>query len=73
MGPFSKEEVFAQPPDVILGDPSVAPAFHADPLLSRLSAVKSGRVYTLPPDLTSRPGPRLADGLVLVARALHGH
>ena len=71
-GPFSKEQVFVQPPDVILGDPSVAPAFRADPLLSRLSAVKSGRVYALPPDLTSRPGPRLADGLVLVARALHG-
>ena len=71
-GPFSKEEVFAHPPDVILGDPSVAPAFRADPLLSRLSAVKAGRVYSLPPDLTSRPGPRLADGLVLAAKALHG-
>jgi len=71
-GPFSKEQVLANAPDVILGDPSVAPAFRADPLLSRLSAVQRGRVYTLPPDLTSRPGPRLADGLVLVARALHG-
>ena len=71
-GPFSKELVLVTPPEVILGDPSVAPAFRADPLLSRLPAVRGGRVYSLPPDLTSRPGPRLADGLVLVARALHG-
>ncbi len=71
-GPFSKEEVLAKSPDVILGDPSVAPAFRADALLSHLAAVRSGRVYSLPPDLTSRPGPRLADGLVRVARALHG-
>jgi len=71
-GPFSKEQVLANSPDVILGDPSVAPAFRADALLSHLAAVQHGHVYALPPDLTSRPGPRLADGLVLVAKALHG-
>ena len=71
-GPFSKEEVVANPPDVILGDPSVSAAFRTDPLLRRLPLVQSGRVYSLPPDLTSRPGPRLADGLMLVAKALHG-
>jgi iron complex transport system substrate-binding protein len=71
-GPFSKEQVLVNSPDVILGDPPVAPAFRADALLSHLSAVRLGRVYSLPPDLTSRPGPRLADGLVLVARVLHG-
>ena len=71
-GPFSKEQVLANAPDVILGDSSAAPAFRADALLGHLSAVQRGRVYSLPPDLTSRPGPRLADGLVLVARALHG-
>ena len=71
-GPFSKELVLVNPPSVILGDASVMPAFRADPLLSHLAAVRQGRVYSLPPDLTSRPGPRLADGLVLVARALHG-
>ncbi len=71
-GPFSKEQVLANSPDVILGDSSVAPAFRTDPLLRRLPAVLRGRVYSLPPDLTSRPGPRLADGLVLVAQALHG-
>ncbi len=71
-GPFSKEQVLANAPDVILGDSAVAAAFRTDPLLRRLPAVTRGRVYVLPPDLTSRPGPRLADGLVLVAQALHG-
>ena len=71
-GPFSKEQVLANAPDVILGDAAVAAAFRTDPLLRRLPAVTRGRVYALPPDLTSRPGPRLADGLVLVAQALHG-
>ena len=71
-GPFSKEQVLANAPDVILGDASVAAAFRSDSLLRRLPAVLRGRVAALPPDLTSRPGPRLADGLVLVAQALHG-
>lgn len=70
-GTFSKELVLAHPPDVILGDAIVQAAFRADPLLSRLAAVRAGRFYALPGDLTSRPGPRLADGLVLVAKALH--
>ena len=71
-GTFSKEQVLAHPPDVILGDAAVQAAFRADPLLGRLAAVRAGRFYALPGDLTSRPGPRLADGLVLVAKALHG-
>ena len=71
-GAFSREQVLAHPPDVVLGDAGVQAAFRADPLLSRLSAVRQGRFYALPADLTSRPGPRLADGLVLVAKALHG-
>ena len=71
-GPFSKEQALASAPDVILGDASAAAAFRTDPLLRRLPAVTHGRVYSLPADLTSRPGPRLADGLVLVAQALHG-
>ncbi len=71
-GAFSQEQVFANPPDVVLGDASVPAAFRADPVLRRLSAVRQGRFYALPADLTSRPGPRLADGLLLVAKALHG-
>ena len=71
-GAFSKERILLLPPDVVLGDASVAAAFRADPFLRRLTAVRLGRFYALPADLTSRPGPRLADGLLLLARALHG-
>ena len=70
-GVFSKEQVLAHPPDVVLGGAGTLAAFRADPLLSHLPAVRAGRFSALPSDLTSRPGPRLADGLVLVARALH--
>ncbi len=71
-GAFTKERILALPPDVVLGDSSVEAAFRADPFLRRLAAVRLGRFYALPADLTSRPGPRLADGLLLLARALHG-
>ena len=71
-GVFSKEQVLAHPPDVVLGDTDTLAAFRSDPLLSHLRAAQTGRFTALPADLTSRPGPRLADGLVLVARALHG-
>jgi len=71
-GPFSKERVLASAPAVILGDATISASFRTDPLLRRLPAVMLGHIYAFPPDLTSRPGPRLADGLVLVAQALHG-
>ena len=39
-----------------------------------VSAIKQGRIIDdIPPDLILRPGPRLADGVVAVARRLYGH
>ena len=70
-GTFSKEQLLIHPPDVILGDAGTRAAFLNDPLLRRLPAVRAGRMYAIDPDLTSRPGPRLADGLVEVAWAIH--
>ena len=70
-GTFSKEQVLAHPPDVVLGDAAVQAAFRADPLLGRLPLYGQAAFMPCRGDLTSRPGPRLADGLVLVARALH--
>jgi len=74
---FSKETLLAADPHVYIiasgsdmgrgagGKPTLpAP-------LNRLTAAKTGRVYQLPADLLFRPTPRLADGLVLLARALH--
>lgn len=34
-------------------------------------AVKTGKVYKIPADLLSRPGPRVVDGLEQIAHALH--
>ncbi|RMZ52667.1 hypothetical protein APUTEX25_000786 [Auxenochlorella protothecoides] len=38
----------------------------------QLPAARAGEVYLAPAPLFSRPGPRLADGVALLARALHG-
>lgn len=37
-----------------------------------VEAVRTGRVYDLPPSLVTRPGPRIVDGLALIARLLSG-
>lgn len=36
-----------------------------------IAAVQSGRVVPVDPDLTNRPGPRIVDGLELIAKALY--
>ncbi len=38
---------------------------------TRVAAVGRGRIHELDPDLVSRPGPRLVDGLERIARLLH--
>ena len=37
-----------------------------------MAAVRTGRVYDLPASLVTRPGPRIVDGLALIARLLSG-
>ncbi len=37
-----------------------------------IPAVKNGRVCVLDPDLITRPGPRIIEGLNLLAKAIHG-
>lgn len=70
--PYSKEAVLAHPPDVILAGVGEAAALRADPLLRSLPAVRAGRFITASdPNTLTRPGPRLADALLQVARALH--
>lgn len=69
--PYSKEAALAHPPDVILASPSDQAALRADPALQDLPAVRAGRFLNVSSDLISRPGPRLADALLQVARALH--
>jgi len=41
------------------------------PFYNRLDAVRQGRVYSIDADLLSRPGPRITEGLALLAGILH--
>ena len=71
------EAVIARDPQVILG-PEVpgSDTLTVEKLRARkgwggIDAVRDARVFALSGDLTSRPGPRLVEGLELVARALY--
>ncbi len=71
----TEEAILDMSPQVILilGGPEVtARAFGlAHPALANTPAVLNGRVYGINPDLVSRAGPRVADGLEAIARRLH--
>jgi iron complex transport system substrate-binding protein len=72
---FSREAVVARAPEII-----IAPALHGAGSISEAAlqqafpttpAVRNQRLVLIDPDLTSRPGPRLVDGLEKLAQALH--
>lgn len=70
------EAIIERNPAVILGPSSQSGVFSAEAIAQRpgwtdIQAVRDGRVYTLDGDSTSRPGPRLADGLEALAKALY--
>ncbi|WP_420454158.1 ABC transporter substrate-binding protein [Rubrivirga sp.] len=71
----SDEVVLEMAPEVIvvLAGPDYDPArlLERHPTFFSLPAVQNGRVYGLDPDLVSRPGPRLVEGLERLARLLH--
>jgi cobalamin transport system substrate-binding protein len=72
-----EELVVADPQLIILGDssydPTITPAsVAARPGWGQLSAVRQGHVVPYPDDpVTTRPGPRIVDGLEALARAIH--
>lgn len=72
----STEQVLTAAPDVILltvaarDAPARVAALRARAGWQRVPAVRSGRIFTVDPDLMSRPGPRLLVGLRAVARHL---
>ncbi|MBI4337221.1 MAG: ABC transporter substrate-binding protein [Chloroflexi bacterium] len=76
---LSPEAVVQADPQVILladssqfGSGAETPeSVKARPGWGSISAVRQGRVYSINPDLTSRPGPRIVDGLEALARALY--
>jgi iron complex transport system substrate-binding protein len=72
----SAEEVLRRDPSVILGPASRGLRLSPERIGQRpgwrhLAAVKNHRMYLLDDDLVSRPGPRLAEALEAVAKALY--
>lgn len=66
--------VEADPEVIILGDAAggeSAQTVKSRPGWANISAVKSGRIYVIDPDIVSRPGPRLVDALQTLAQMLY--
>ncbi len=71
---WSVDQLVADGPDVYLvaSESGVSAKEVAKrPGFSAIDAVGAGRVYLVDSDLISRPGPRVVDGLVALARILH--
>ncbi len=73
---LNQEAVFLADPEVILladhgsaGETPERVAARAG--WQQISAVKTGRVHGVDPDLTNRPGPRMVDGLESMAKLMH--
>jgi len=70
------EEVLKSQPDVILftgmADAASLPRrMNFWRQWTMLPAVRAGRLYWVEPDLVDRPGPRLVDGLEMLANYFH--
>jgi len=74
-GQISQEELLIQNPDVILlGDAAYgvsADQIKQRPGWDKLKAVADGNIQTFDDNLVSRPGPRLVDGLEILAKLIH--
>jgi iron complex transport system substrate-binding protein len=71
---WSLDRLVAESPDVYLVSSESGASLDAvagRPGFQAIEAVAEGRVYLVDSDLVSRPGPRVVDGLRLVAGALH--
>lgn len=73
---FSIEEILAADPDIIILEDyqygATPESVAARSAWSNLTAVKEGKVFAInDPNLTCRYGPRLVDGLELLARMIH--
>ncbi len=72
---FSLEVLVSTDPEIIIVDAShgeaLIPDFGSLTGWNEMSAVKNGEIYLIDGNLTSRPGPRIADGLEEMARIIH--
>ncbi|MDD5559706.1 ABC transporter substrate-binding protein [Candidatus Methylomirabilis sp.] len=75
---FSLEELISADPDLIILSDALAPLHPQTPELvaqrpgwSGLRAVRRGTIVAIDANVISRPGPRIVEGLELLARLLH--
>jgi iron complex transport system substrate-binding protein len=71
---YSVEQLVTDQPAVYLGTLSSigdADSLEKRPGYSAISAIKTGRVFSLDDNLVSRPGPRVVEGVREIAAALH--
>lgn len=68
--PVPLEDVLSRNPQVILLLYPGGDRLRGRPGWAVLDAVRAGRVYDLPTSLVARPGPRVVEGLELIARLL---
>lgn len=72
---FDIEKLIERDPDVYLAnkysDDKTVESIKNNNGYEALSAVKNDRIYILDPNIVSRPGPRIVDGLELIAKTLH--
>lgn len=72
------ERVLVLDPDVVIdaamGEANTAQRMGKDaPGWGRVRAIKEGHLVSIPDESVLRPGPRIAEGLAALARAVHGH
>ena len=73
---YSLEEIIARSPEVIVisskhGEREAADLVRRLKRLISLPAVRHGRIHFLDGDLVNRPGPRIVEGLFILARLIH--
>ncbi|KPU27083.1 ABC transporter substrate-binding protein [Caloranaerobacter sp. TR13] len=72
---FDLEQLIERNPDVYLTakdrEDKTVDSIKARIGYENINAIKNDRVYILDPNIISRPGPRIVDGLELIARKIH--
>lgn len=72
---FELEQLIERNPDVYLSskdfEEKTIESIKSREGYDSINAIKNDRVYLLEPNITSRPGPRIVEGLELIAKAIH--
>lgn len=68
---FSAEKVVQANPDVIISTYGSTKEILARPAFSGVTAVKNKQVFAIDPDILTRPGPRIVEGLKQLAMTLY--